>query len=87
MRRRVLEGKEFMNYVMGPSDNDFIDNFKLDTVKVIDKDGTVRSQSLGQVPATVSVSDSGSYNWVMPIVVIVVSAMALMTLYAFLSRR
>jgi hypothetical protein len=87
MRRRVLEGKEFMDYVMGPSDNDFMDNFKLDTVKVIDKDGTVRSQALGQVPATVSVSDSGSYNWVMPVVVIVVSAMALMTLYAFLSRK
>jgi hypothetical protein len=87
MRRRVLEGKEFMNYVMGPSDNDFMDNFKLDTVKVIDKDGAVRSQALGYVPATVSVSDSGGYNWVMPVVVIVVSAMALMTLYAFLSRR
>ena len=45
-----------------------------------------RSNGLGDIPL-MSASSGNENSWVMPVVVIVVSAMALMTLYAVLSKR
>lgn len=76
---------KFMNFVMTPPVQEEYtkNNIKLDTVRVIDRNG--RGMGLGEVPL---MNVGGSENsWVMPVVVIVVSAMALMTLYAVLSKR
>lgn len=54
--------------------------------------GTMRivssgNKGLGDVPLVQSVQGDNGNSWIMPVVVIVVSAMALMTLYAVLSKR
>ena len=54
------------------------------TMKIVSNDG--RSSGLGDIPV-ISGGESNNNNWVMPVVIIVVSAMALMTLYAVLSKR
>lgn len=41
---------------------------------------------LGELPVVVG-NNNEQQSWIMPVVIIVVSAMALMTLYAVLSKR
>ena len=87
MARRVIHDADYMSYVMTPpSQEDYAkyNNANVDVVRVISKDRGVDS-GLGQLP-TIS-SGSGQSEWVMPVVIIVVSAMALMTLYAVLNKK
>jgi len=55
------------------------------TMRVVSNGGGGGLSGLSQVPVVSGGSESQS--WVMPVVIIVVSAMALMTLYAVLSKR
>jgi hypothetical protein len=73
-----------MNFIMTPPvQEEFTKNdLKVDTVRVLDRSGY--PSGLGQLP----IASGGDQNsWVMPVVIIVVSAMALMTLYAVLNKR
>jgi hypothetical protein len=76
-----------MNYVMTPPvQEEFTKNdVKVDVVRVSNRD-RCHEGGLGQVPIIGS-GGSDQQSWVMPVVIIVVSAMALMTLYAVLSKR
>ena len=79
---------DFMQFVMTPPQQSEAkyDMYRpsVSTMRIVSNDG--RSSGLGQVPATYS--GGGEQNsWVMPVVIIVVSAMALMTLYAVLNKR
>lgn len=84
--RRVIHDADFIDYVMTtPKQEAFTNNdVKVDMVRVLDRNR--QPEGLGQLP-TLSMGSSEQNSWVMPVVVIVVSAMALMTLYAVLSKR
>jgi hypothetical protein len=87
MGRRIIHDNDFMRFVMTPPQQleAKYDMYQpsLSTMRIM-TDG--RSSGLGEVPAIYS--GGGDQNsWVMPVVIIVVSAMALMTLYAVLSKR
>lgn len=87
----------YMNFVMNPPPQDQAkyDMYvpSVSTMKVVSGNGG--GQGLGDVPVGVpgigvsvpGVAYSSGNDWVMPVVIIVVSAMALMTLYAVLSKR
>ena len=90
MAKRIVHDTDFMHYVMTPpaQDSYMQNDIKIDSVKVLDKNRCNKcvETGLGQVPG-VSTGSNESQSWVMPVVIIVVSAMALMTLYAVLSKR
>jgi hypothetical protein len=77
----------FMNFVMNPPRQEkakyTMYEPQVSTMRII-SDGS-RGSGLGQLPEMSSGGDQQS--WVMPVVIIVVSAMALMTVYALLSKR
>ena len=79
----------FMNFVMNPPRQEqakyTMYEPQVSTMRIV-SDRVTRGSGLGDIPLTNSGSDN-SQSWVMPVVVIVVSAMALMTLYAVLSKR
>lgn len=79
----------FMNFVMTPprQEQAKYDMYEpsVSTMRIISNNQ--KSAGLGEV-IPMSVGGSSEQNtWVMPVVIIVVSAMALMTLYAVLSKR
>lgn len=80
---------KFMQFVMTPprQEQPKYDMYQpsVSTMRIVTNDG--RSNGLGEVPVVGMSSGNDSNSWVMPVVVIVVSAMALMTLYAVLSKR
>ena len=79
---------DFMNFVMTPPQQTEAkyDMYRpsVSTMRIVSNDGS--SRGLGEV-SLVGSSGGDQNSWVMPVVVIVVSAMALMTLYAVLSKR
>ncbi len=87
--RRIIHDTDFMNYVMTPPQQEAAkyEMYKpvLSTMRIVSNDG--RDSGLGELPVGVAVSGSNQQDWVMPVVIIVVSAMALMTLYAVLRKR
>ena len=87
MSNRIIHDADFMNYVMTtPKQEAFTKNYvKVDVVRVLDRNRC--DGGLGQLPTLSMSGSSESQSWIMPVVVIVVSAMALMTLYAVLSKR
>lgn len=78
----------YMNFVMNPPRQEAA-KYEMYQPAV----GTMRIVSngngggLGDIPLMPSMQGDNGNSWVMPVVVIVVSAMALMTLYAILSKR
>lgn len=84
--RRTIHDNDFMNFVMNPpmQEQAKYDMYvpQVSTMRIL---SDARTGGLGDVPLTSGGSDN-SNSWVMPVVVIVVSAMALMTLYAVLKR-
>lgn len=86
MARRIIRDADFMQYVMTPPPHELYDKNEpsISTVRVISNRKS--DTGLGDVPVVGSVSDTRP-DWVMPVVIIVVSAMALMTLYAVISKR
>lgn len=80
---------KFMQFVMTPPQQESAkyDMYQpsVSTMRVISDRTTRGSSGLGEAP--ISSGGSDSQSWVMPVVVIVVSAMALMTLYAVLTKR
>lgn len=90
MARRIIHDKDFINFVMTPPRMDKTEyemyEPKTSQIRVVNDKGTANT-GLGDLPIVGSVQGSSSNDWVMPVVVIVVSAMALMTLYAVLSKR
>jgi hypothetical protein len=87
MARRIIHDTDYMNYIMTPPvQEEYTKNdIKVDTVRVFSKDRCTGG-GLGEV-SLVGSGGSDQQSWVMPVVIIVVSAMALMTLYAVLSKR
>lgn len=83
MSRRIIHDEDFIDYVMTPpKQQEFMyQKPQIDSVKIVP---ALSSNGLGQVPM---LSGGTQQDWVMPVVIIVVSAMALMTLYAVLSKR
>lgn len=87
---RIDHTNDFMQYIMTPpvQDKEAYEQYypKTSTMRVLN--GRNEQSGLGQLPDVVSAQGmlSGN-NWIMPVVIIVVSAMALMTLYAVLSKR
>lgn len=77
----------YMDFIMTPPPQEEYtkNDIKVDTVRVSNRDRC--AGGLGEVPLTNIGGSSNENSWVMPVVVIVVSAMALMTLYAVLSKR
>jgi hypothetical protein len=77
----------YMNFIMTPPRQDQAKyemyEPSVSTMRIVSNDG--RGSGLGEVP--VVVGGSQQQDWITPVVVIVVSAMALMTLYAVLSKR
>ncbi len=88
---RADHTEDFMSFVMTPprQTQAKYDMYvpEVSTMKVLN--GVGSSSGLGELPVGMVSSGVGheSNSWVMPVVVIVVSAMALMTLYAVLSKR
>jgi hypothetical protein len=82
---RIDHTNDFMQFVMTPPRQDEAKyemyNPQVGTMRILNRSDS----GLGQVPIVSSGGDQNS--WVMPVVIIVVSAMALMTLYAVLSKR
>lgn len=80
---------KFMDFVMTPPRQEqakyTMYEPQVSTMRIVSDPN--RGRGLGDVPLMNVGSDSGQNNWVMPVVIIVVSAMALMTLYAVLSKR
>jgi hypothetical protein len=86
---RIDHTNDYMNFIMTPPRMDKTEyelyEPKTSQIRVINDKGT---SNLGELPTTVPVQGMfGGHEWVMPVVIIVVSAMALMTLYAVLSKR
>lgn len=88
MNERIDRTQDYMNFIMTPPIQDEVKYGmyvpQVSTMRLLDS----RNTGLGEVVA-VGGGSSGSENqsWVMPVVIIVVSAMALMTLYAVLNKR
>lgn len=87
MAKRIIYDADFINFVMTPPrQEEFAYNdVKLDTVKVIGRDKRV--EGLGELPIVSMNGGSEQQSWVMPVVIIVVSAMAFMTLYSVLCYK
>jgi len=87
---RVDHTNDFMQFVMTPPRQEAAkyEMYQpvMSTMRIVSNDGR-SSGGLGEVPVGVVSNGSNQSDWVMPVVVIVVSAMALMTLYAVLSKR
>jgi len=85
--KRIIHDNDYMQFVMTPPQQAEVKyemyNPSVSTMRIVSNGG--RSNGLGEVPAISGGGDQN--NWVMPVVIIVVSAMALMTLYAVLSKR
>lgn len=81
---------KFMQFVMTPPQQESAKyemyQPSVSTMRVVSDRTTRGSSGLGEVPIG-NISGSDSQSWVIPVVVIVVSAMALMTLYAVLTKR
>jgi hypothetical protein len=78
----------YMNFIMTPPQQEQAkyDMYvpQVSTMRIV---SDARTTGLGDVPL-MNVGGGGDQNsWVMPVVIIVVSAMALMTLYVVLSKR
>jgi hypothetical protein len=89
--RRIIHDKDFINFVMTPPrmTNQEYEMYepKTSTIRVVNDRGTANT-GLGDLPVVGPVQGMfGGNDWVMPVVIIVVSAMALMTLYAVISKR
>jgi hypothetical protein len=86
MNERIDRTNDFMNFVMTPPQQTEAkyDMYQpsVSTMRIVSNGG----QGLGEVPV-ISSGGNDQQSWVMPVVIIVVSAMALMTLYAVLSKR
>lgn len=90
MSRRIIHDTDFIDYVMTPLPLEEYEknDIKVDTIKVLNKNRCV-GEGLGQLPTVMPAQEmfSGHNEWVMPVVIIVVSAMAFMTLYMVLTKR
>jgi hypothetical protein len=90
MHNNILEDTpyNFMQYIKVPPRmvEEEYDSYKAQpsSVRVISGSDRV-DKGLGQLPASSMSGESNS--WVMPVVVIVVSAMALMVVYSLVSKR
>jgi len=96
--RREDHTNDFISYVMTPPlrSRPEYENYvpEVSSMQIV-SDGKSRCRNgcngdsgLGQLPSTMPISGSWMNNeWVMPVVLIVVSAMALMTLYSILNKR
>jgi len=78
----------YMNFIMTPprQDSAKYDMYRpsVSTMRIMSNGG---GSGLGEVPLMNVGGSNEQQSWVMPVVIIVVSAMALMTLYAVLSKR
>ena len=88
MNERIDHTNDFMQFVMTPPQQveAKYDMYRpsVSTMRIVSNGGS--GSGLGEVPV-VSMSGNNEQNtWVMPVVIIVVSAMALMTLYAVLNN-
>jgi len=81
----------YMNFIMTPprqSEAKYeMYRPSVSTMRIVSNEGG--GTGLGQLPSVpvMSMGSNEQQSWVMPVVIIVVSAMALMTLYAVLSKR
>jgi len=86
--KRIIHDNDYMQFVMTPPQQAEAKyemyNPSVSTMRIVSNGG--RSNGLGEV-SVVGSGGSEQQSWVMPVVIIVVSAMALMTLYAVLSKR
>jgi hypothetical protein len=78
-----------MQFVMTPPvQEEFTNNdVKIDRVRVLDRDRDRCASGLGQLPSVSAPSGAWGNNEWMPVVIIVISAMALMFVYAVLHDR
>jgi len=87
MNERVDHTNDFMRYVMTPptmSKTEYeMYEPKVSQMRVVGGDS---GKGLGEV-SLVGSGGGDQNSWVMPVVIIVVSAMAFMTLYSILSKR
>lgn len=86
--KRIDHSEDYMDFVMIPPKQG-MEKYSMyvpqvGAMKVL---SSGRIDGLGELPVSGVVESSKQADWVMPVVVIVVSAMALMTLYAVLSDR
>jgi len=90
MSRRIIHDTDFIDYVMTPPKMDRTEyemyEPKTSTMRIVSNRDNGGS-GLGQLPDVMPTRGIFSQDWVMPVVIIVVSAMALMTLYAVLTKR
>lgn len=87
MGGRIIHDNNFMQYVMTPPKQEVV-KYRMYEPEVSDMRVVSKGDvGLGQLPVVGSGGGENRQDWVMPVVVIVVSAMALMTLYAVLSKR
>lgn len=89
--RRIIHDTDYMQFVMTPPKMDRTEyelyEPKTSQIRVVSGDSR-RNSGLGQLPSVVPTQGMfGGSEWVMPVVIIVVSAMAFMTLYAVLNKR
>lgn len=79
---------KYMDFVMTPPVQEQVsyDQYipQVSTMRIVQD---AKMVGLGEIPVSAGSDSSQQSDWVMPVVVIVVSAMALMTLYAVLSDR
>jgi len=89
MNERVDHTNDFMKFVMTPpamSRTEYeMYEPKVSQMRIVNGNRDT-GERLGEV-SLVGSGGSDQQSWVMPVVIIVVSAMALMTLYAVLSKR
>lgn len=84
MSRRVVRDIDFMEYVMTPPARESFYRNDPDVGDVVIRDRNVsRYEGLGQIQS----SGVDYSTWIMPVVIIVVSAMALMTVYAVVMNK
>ncbi len=87
MNERVDHTQDYMQFVMTPPRQEQAKyemyQPSMSTMRIVADNGR---SGLGDVPL-MSMGGGEQNTWVMPVVIIVVSAMALMTLYAVLSNR
>lgn len=93
MSRRIIHDSDYMQFVMTPprmTDSEYeMYEPKTSQIRVMSGGGS-RSEDggLGQLPIVAPQGWlSGGNDWVAPVVIIVVSTIALMTVYMLLSRK
>lgn len=87
MSRRIIHDKDFIQYVMTPPIQEapgYGQDYRPGEMNVITRNP--KQEGLGELPAGGMWSGAESNSW-MPIVIIVVSAMALITVYAVVMKR